>query len=550
MLRLSLTSLVAALVTVVTASVAIADVALVIGNRKYQRAGWMYDAGKALGTVSDFRNLGYDVLSGRDLGIEQTRRILQGMMERIDDSERVAVVLNGHFVHTENDTWFVPVDANSVNRISINFEGISLRALLDILGSKPGGASLFLGTFPRDIRLSQGMERGIGDLDIPQGVFVATGKPDDIAQTLSRDFLKPGVNIAEALANAPESVRGQGFISARSGLGPTQDNSRNNSLAMEEGFWRAMAAIGTEQAIQLYLSTYPNGAFVADANAFLQAQVKQTPIEKAREAEARLNLSRAERRAIQENLSLLGYDTRGIDGVFGRGSRGAISAWQGDQDMEATGYLERRQINRLERQAKRKAEILAEEARRKQIALEEADRAFWESSGAQASNERGLRRYLRRYPDGLFSDVAELRLEAIEEAKGNQISASERQFWESASAADNIVSYRAYLSNYPQGAFAEEAEARLAKLTEEEENAALIEAAKKEEADLRMNTFGRVLVERQLIALGFDAGNPDGKFDKKSRKAIRQFQRTRGFSVTGYLTRQTVVRLIAEAGGG
>lgn len=157
---------------------------------------------------------------------------------------------------------------------------------------------------------------------------------------------------------------------------------------------------------------------------------------------------------------------------------------------------------------------------------------------------------MRRYPDGLFSDVAELRLEAIEEAKGNQISASERQFWESASAADNIVSYRAYLSNYPQGAFAEEAEARLAKLTEEEENAALIEAAKKEEADLRMNTFGRVLVERQLIALGFDAGNPDGKFDKKSRKAIRQFQRTRGFSVTGYLTRQTVVRLIAEAGGG
>ncbi len=55
--------------------------------------------------------------------------------------------------------------------------------------------------------------------------------------------------------------------------------------------------------------------------------------------EAKLNLSRPERRLVQESLSALGFDTRGVDGALGRNSRRAIMAWQEQSGFEPTGYL-------------------------------------------------------------------------------------------------------------------------------------------------------------------------------------------------------------------
>jgi hypothetical protein len=180
--------------------------------------------------------------------------------------------------------------------------------------------------------------------------------------------------------------------------------------------------------------------------------------------------------------------------------------------------------------------------------LEEADRAFWRASGAESGTERGLHRYLNRYPDGLFADVAQIRLNAIKEGKRQNVGDKERTIWDYAETQDSVDGYNVYLTRFPQGAFAEEAKARLKKLEEKAAKSAIIEAAKQEEAALNLNQFGRILVEQQLAALGFDAGPTDGKFDKESRRAIRRFQRARGFPVTGFLTRQTIVRLIAESG--
>lgn len=59
----------------------------------------------------------------------------------------------------------------------------------------------------------------------------------------------------------------------------------------------------------------------------------------AAQDEADLGLSRAQRQAIQAGLTRQGFDTRGVDGVFGRGTRGAIAAWQRANDVQPTGYL-------------------------------------------------------------------------------------------------------------------------------------------------------------------------------------------------------------------
>ena len=64
-------------------------------------------------------------------------------------------------------------------------------------------------------------------------------------------------------------------------------------------------------------------------------------------AESALNLSRQQRSAVQAGLTRRGFDTRGVDGVFGRGTRNAIAAWQRANDLNATGYLTANQFERL-----------------------------------------------------------------------------------------------------------------------------------------------------------------------------------------------------------
>lgn len=63
--------------------------------------------------------------------------------------------------------------------------------------------------------------------------------------------------------------------------------------------------------------------------------------------EADLGLSLQQRRAVQAGLTQRGFDTRGVDGVFGQGTRNAIASWQRANDLEATGYLTAAQYDRL-----------------------------------------------------------------------------------------------------------------------------------------------------------------------------------------------------------
>ena len=64
-------------------------------------------------------------------------------------------------------------------------------------------------------------------------------------------------------------------------------------------------------------------------------------------------------------MTLLDYNTRGIDGIFGRGTRAAISSWQTANSTDVTGFLNTDQITRLDAQAERRAAELEAEAERR-----------------------------------------------------------------------------------------------------------------------------------------------------------------------------------------
>lgn len=67
----------------------------------------------------------------------------------------------------------------------------------------------------------------------------------------------------------------------------------------------------------------------------------------AARTEANIGLTAAQRSAVQQGLTNRGFNTRGVDGSFGPGTRAAITGWQRANDITPTGYLTVEQVNRL-----------------------------------------------------------------------------------------------------------------------------------------------------------------------------------------------------------
>jgi len=154
---------------------------------------------------------------------------------------------------------------------------------------------------------------------------------------------------------------------------------------------------------------------------------------------------------------------------------------------------------------------------------------------------------LQRYPDGVFSQQARKRLKQIDRERRRQAEAAERQAWDKAVMLGTIDSYRNYLGTYPRGLFAPEAKARINALRSPETLPDLVDAAKAEEARLSLNGFTRKLIEAQLRSLNLNPGPVDGRFTPETRRALRKYQRANNQTVTGFVTRDTIVTLLASA---
>jgi len=65
--------------------------------------------------------------------------------------------------------------------------------------------------------------------------------------------------------------------------------------------------------------------------------------------ESELELTRKTRREIQRRLTLIGHDTKGVDGSLGKNSGMAIIEWQVANQLLPTGYLNDSQLSALKR---------------------------------------------------------------------------------------------------------------------------------------------------------------------------------------------------------
>ncbi|WP_282023927.1 peptidoglycan-binding domain-containing protein [Limimaricola cinnabarinus] len=527
------------------------DAALLLGNERYETLGRLPRGTEILQAEEPLRALGFSVSSLPNGRADSTAQTARDWLERAPESERLVVALSGRFATDGARSWFLTAEASGPGLLTPGAAALPIEGVLRALAEAPGQALLLLGVDPGGSdRYDPWVGEGLGTLEIPQGVTVLTGSPRAVARFMSGPLAEPRGDLSAAI-RAAEDLEARGYLPQSRIFMPERPETPapapgpRADPAAEEALWQGTLALGSIAAYRDYLSRYPEGAHAGEAESAIAAIIAE-PDRNARLAEEAIGLSREQRRDLQRNLSLLDFNTRGIDGIFGPGTRNAITNWQQQNGFAQTSYLTPEQIGRIDAQAARRSAEIEAEAERQREEAARADRAFWAETG-QRGDEPGLRAYLDRYPDGLFAETAADRLTLIEEEKRRAAAAEDKAAWDQAREADSIEAYRDYLSAFPGASFEAEAEARIAALSEEVAQSDARAAAEAAERALGLNGLTARLVEQRLEAQGLEPGEIDGSFDEATRRAIRRYQRERDLEASGYLDEATVVRLLADS---
>jgi len=468
------------------------DSALLMGVARYDDFRRVSNATDVLDAADDLREAGYNVSTLSNGSSSDMARLLEDFAGEALDADRLVVALSGRFTTDGTRTWFLAEDADTPTPFGLN-DAISVDTVMDVLSRAPGQAVLVLG-YDQDGFDSFGryLREGVGRLDVPQGVTVVYGEPGRMEGVLTDALVVPGGDVMayvrdnrrlNVIGYQPRSLILQPEAPVEALALPTIEPSlRAWNNAQEEN---------TPDAYRDFIIDNPDSPYAAEARRRLD-DLEGDPIRLAEITEDGLNLTRNERRAIQRNLTLLDFDTRGIDGIFGPRSRAAIRNWQQDNGFAQTSFLTTAQINRIDAQARRRTtEIEAEEEREREEALA-LDRDYWEETGAGGATA-GYRAYLDRYPEGIYADRARDALAAVQEANDDEARARERA--------------------------------------------------------LNINPVLRRLIENRLQQMGFNPGQVDGRFDSNTRRAISRYQAQGNLTATGFLDQPTLARLLSDTFG-
>ncbi len=525
------------------------DAALILGVERYRNLDRFVGGAAVTGAVPELEGAGYAVDALSNQSAAEMRKMLNRFEARSADAERLVVVMSGRFATDGTRTWLLSANAAEPTLFDVEQEGLSVESVLQVLATVPGQSVLLLAYDPSDTE-SYGplMRIGLGAFEVPQGVTVIAGDPRQVRNLIEDTIVVPDAEIVSAV----EGDRNMALFGYRPKSLVLQAGDEIADIrpaapyivdrAAETLLWEQAIAADTVEAYRAYLRAHPRGLHIREANEAVAAILAE-PNRAARLEEEALGLSRDQRREIQRDLSILNFNTRGIDGIFGNGTRAAISNWQQENGFAQTGYVTVEQITRIEAQAARRSAQLEAEAAREREAQLRLDRAYWEETGANG-REPGLRSYLDRYPDGFYAEQATAALAEIEANKLAQARREDRDAWTAAQRTDTIRGYDDYLDAQPRGAFRDEATMRRNALRAEQSGAASTSQAQAEEAALNLNRVTRRLIETRLKTLGYETGPVDGEFDGRTRRAIRQFQRSRNLEPTGYVNQAAVVQLL------
>lgn len=196
------------------------------------------------------------------------------------------------------------------------------------------------------------------------------------------------------------------------------------------------------------------------------------------------------------------------------------------------------------------------------------DEKLWETVqliGNPEERRAALRKYVEIFPEQKQSLLAEGQLEILDQTTAAPLTEDgdiEGSFWLAIRDSGNPSDYQDYLTEWPNGVFADAARERLGRLGETSQVAALqsgsqnivvaanqYSAGADDEGVLGLDTGHIQSIQDLLTELGFYNGAPTGEFDSATRAAVRLYQQALGRSDTGYFDGNLLRLLVNDAVG-
>jgi len=439
--------------------------ALVIGNAAYTNVPELTNPKNDAEAMSDkLASLGFEVIKGIDLDLIGMRKTVRNFVNKLDGAEIALFFYAGHGLQVNGQNYMAPVDATLSHYNDLEFETVPINLVLSA------------------------MERS----SKTNLVFLDACRNNPLA-----------VNLARSLGTRSASV-GRGLASIGSGVGTLVSFSTEPGNVALDGSGKNSPYT---EALVKYLGT--PGEDIATTMKSVRRQVlkstdgKQVP---------------------WEHSSLTGeviLRTEPTAGIMSKEETGA---------NVAAGST-----NRVDR---------------------ETEFIFW-NSVKDSNQPAAFEAYLRRYPNGVFADLASINLSLAKQrlVNGRQAivtdNSTEIAYWKSIESGGGAVFFKSYLARYPDGLFVEIANLKLAAIDEDfkqKPNRALaidgngstkVAVLTPPTAPVSPTAINEPLdragtrqVQIELNRLGCSAGAPDGLWGKGSRRALTNYRKHSGANLS------------------
>ncbi|MBV9905928.1 MAG: caspase family protein, partial [Hyphomicrobiales bacterium] len=287
-------------------------VALVIGNGAYQNAVRLDNAVFDARAVADsFRKLGFQVVDGYDLDIDQMRSKVSEFSAALADSKSAVIYYAGHGISVDEENYLIPTDIVLKSPTDLDLNAISVSLLLkqmkrddrvnvvilDACRDNPFAASLARAK-TRALVVERGLTRIDGDL--ARGTLIAfasdpkstaldgpTGEHSPFTQAFLAHLFDPGVTIDTVMSRVRNdvwektghhqlpwvntSLIGEYELNPAPVAGSAADNAKPSEILIEppEGqrhaeenlLWESAQHSNLAADYQAYLTAFPGGVF-------------------------------------------------------------------------------------------------------------------------------------------------------------------------------------------------------------------------------------------------------------------------------------------------
>jgi uncharacterized caspase-like protein len=387
-------------------------VALVIGNGAYTQAAPLANpANDARAVSAALERLGFEVVSGFDLSNADLRKTVRAFADKLVGANVAMFFYAGHGLQVAGDNYLIPVDAAIRTEADLDFNAVKLDLITRQLDREAKVKIIMLDAcrdnpFEKELTRSMGktrsatVKKGLAEISNAGGTMIAfatdpgsvaldgDGKHSPFTSALLKHIETPGVEIGLMMRRVTKdvfestgerqrpwtnaSLTGELYLKggetagvppapAPTATAPSGFDDRQIELAM----WQAAEKSGQSADYEEYLKRYPNGQFAGLARNRLEALKKGGSVNTAaadptrsadqsqksntdEAAELQIGMTANDRVGVQRRLTLIGFDTRGVDGAFGPGTRNAISRWQQSRSFApASGYLNAQQYQAL-----------------------------------------------------------------------------------------------------------------------------------------------------------------------------------------------------------